>query len=104
VLYAVQSETLHSISADKTPPHHQLNNYNHTENMETGRSVIFNLTFPAQKAPSPWQTNVTCNSLWTIRIRNMSQFPTKKFKTLILATVNESPFCNIQGHFGGFHS
>jgi hypothetical protein len=60
-----------SLVQTKHLSHHHLNNCNHTENMEKGRSVTCNLTFPAQKAPSPWQTNVTCNSLWSIRIHNM---------------------------------
>jgi len=71
-----------SLVQTKHPSHHHLNKCNHTENMEKSSSVICNLTFLAQKAPSPWQTNVTWNSIWSIRIHNMSQFPMKKFKDI----------------------
>jgi len=63
--------------------------------MEKGRSVTCNLTFPAQKVPSPWQFTLPCKSLWSSIIHNVSQFPMKKFKTLILGRVNEGLFWNI---------
>ena len=79
------------ISADKTPFSPSLKQWQPHWNYGK-RSMICNLAFPAQKATSPWQSTVTCKSLWSIRIHNMSQFPMKKFKISILGRVNETVF------------
>jgi len=92
-----------SLVQTKHPSHHHSNNGNHTEIMEK-EEVWFVIWLSLYKKHPAHGNPLTCKSLWSIRIRNVT-IPHEKIQDINTGKGEwNSLFWNIQGHFGGFHS